>query len=462
MVFPGNPINREPPRIGTGGKTPHGHGCRSGKVHLVPTAYPVRLLGLLGLLLAVSSGTAAEPAPSSPPGQTVSLGALHLDDCLALADQRQPALLAYRASLTAAQIGQQAVNTLRFPADLLGEIPFRQQQAALGITAASAGLDEAERQTIYAVTRTYFTVLYARQQERVAQSVVDRLKVTRDLAARMLKDGARDVSESDVDKSTVYLELAQTRQIEASKGVERAMAALREAIGLCPDAEFSVANDPLPRPTVQPNRQEIVAAALAHRGNLVEANAMVEMACLEVSAQRSSVRQRMETFAAMGDIHSQPVPQGVQNTEYSPGAVPPEMPTILAGRQLERAAMAGTLKDRAAAVAVKARNLIALEAEDAFLRWEQASQQTERAQQAAATGEKLAGNTGKDFAAGLKVKVEDVVNAHVLASQAKSQYNQFLYQSILALADLERITAGAFSAGLAKPPTSPVRIAKPE
>ena len=42
-------------------------------------------------------------------------------------------------------------------------------------------------------------------------------------------------------------------------------------------------------------------------------------------------------------------------------------------------------------------------------------------------------------------------HAHVLASQARSQYNEFLYNEILALADLERSTAGGFCAGLVKP-----------
>jgi len=46
--------------------------------------------------------------------------------------------------------------------------------------------------------------------------------------------------------------------------------------------------------------------------------------------------------------------------------------------------------------------------------------------------------------------VEDVVTAQVMASQARSQYNEFLYRQILTLADLERITAGGFCAGLAE------------
>ena len=66
------------------------------------------------------------------------------------------------------------------------------------------------------------------------------------------------------------------------------------------------------------------------------------------------------------------------------------------------------------------RNLVALDAEDAFLRWEQASEQSRQAQLAGDAGEKLAESLNRDFTAGLRVKVDEVINARVLASQARS------------------------------------------
>src|SRR6185369_8502546 len=100
------------------------------------------------------------------------------------------------------------------------------------------------------------------------------------------------------------------------------------------------------------------------------------------------------------------------------------------------------------------RNLITLEAEEAFLRWDEATQQLVPAREAATAGKKLADDQKKDFTSGAKVRVEEVVNAQVLASQAQAQYNEFLYHQILALADLERVTAGAFCAHLAEVPVS--------
>jgi outer membrane protein TolC len=163
----------------------------------------------------------------------------------------------------------------------------------------------------------------------------------------------------------------------------------------------------------------------------------------------------METFAAGSDIHSTQVPQKQQNGEYRPGAVPPEMPTLLVGARSERVSRAESLHARAQAVVDATRNLVALEAEDAFLRWEDSALQAKEAKEAAETAESLARDLNKDFTARQKVKVDEVVNAWVLASQAQAQYNEALYRQIIALADLERITAGCFSPRLAEltPPT---------
>ncbi len=383
--------------------------------------------------------------PSAPADAAVTL---NLAECLQLALGRQPRVAARLASLAAAEDGKRALEQLRIPAALDRQVPVRRQQAGLGVTAAAAGLDQARREAVYAVTRLYFTVLFAREQEGVARGVVERLSATKEAAQRALQAGARDVTSADVDRTSVYLRLAETRRTQATQGVKRALVALREAIGLEPDVSRDVPPGRLPEPAVRPVRDDVVTSALARRGDLIQASIFAQVACLEVEAQATSLLQRMPTFAAGTDIHARHVPQGVNDTEYRPGAVPPEMPTLLVGSRTERMQRARSLSARAEAVVETTRNLIALEAEDAFLRWEEASDSARQAREAAEAGDKLADELSKDFAAGLKVRVEEVLSARVLAAQARSQYNEFRYRQVLALADLERATAGGFCAGL--------------
>jgi outer membrane protein TolC len=244
----------------------------------------------------------------------------------------------------------------------------------------------------------------------------------------------------------MYIGLAEAKRIQATKGAERALAALKEALGLDPECCLALPSDRLPDPLAQPCRHDILVWALARRGDLIQANTFVDITCLEVDVQATTLHNRKETFAIGGDIHARQVAPVVRNNEYRPGAVAPEMPAMLVGTRCDRMEHARALNARAHAVAEKARNLIALEAEDAYLRWEQASQQAAATKKAAAVGEKMANNLREDFTGGAKVKIEDVMNAHVQAAQAHAQYNEYLFQEIVALADLERITAGAFCA----------------
>jgi outer membrane protein TolC len=386
----------------------------------------------------------------------VQVMSLNLAECIQLALERQPRIAAERSSLAAAVDGLRALENLQAPALLAPDLPIRRKQAALGVTAATAGLEQAERDAVYAVTRTFFTARYAHEQERIAKTVVDRLTATHDSAKRALDEGAKDVVAADVSRSLVYLRLAEVKQIQASQGVKRALVALREAIGLGCDVVLEVPPGPLPETTVQPPREKVVALALAYRGELIRAGVFVDLTCLESKAQGTSNHRKMETFAAGGDIHAVPVPPGVHNDEYRPGGLPPEMPTLLVGQTADRVKRALDFNARAVAVSETATNLVILEAEDAFLRWEQATLQIAKAREAADTGDKMADDLNKEFTAGLRVKVEEVINARVLASQARAQLNEFLYRQILALADLERITGGGFCAHLADATATPV------
>jgi outer membrane protein TolC len=392
-------------------------------------------------------------SPSAATTQT-----LNLEQCLHLALERQPRVAAQRASLAVAERARVALETLRFPACLDPQIPIRCRQAALGVSIAAAGVDQAEREAVYAVTRTYFTVLYAREQERVGRGVVEHLTNTRAAAQQALDDGVRDVSATDVQRTEVYLHLAEARQTQAAQGVKRALVALREALGLEPCVSVDVPDERLPEPEARPCRDELVALALARRGELIQAGLFAQTVCLEIDAQATTSHQRMQTFASGADAHARQVAQGVHNNDYRPGAVPPEIPPYLIGTRPERLEQARALQARAETVTETSRNLIILETEDAFLRWEEESGQARQARKAAETGDKLAEQLRKDFAANLKVKVDEVVSARVLASQARSELNEHLYRQILALADLERMTAGGFCAGLTRrtiPPTEP-------
>jgi outer membrane protein TolC len=359
--------------------------------------------------------------------------------------------------LAAAKTQYRGLKALPFPASLLArDLPIRRKQACLGITIAGAGLNQAEADTAYAVTRTYYGVLYARAQARVAEDLTTGLRFYQERVKELVNKGeSREWTTSTVDKITIYLRLAETRQAEAARGIERATAALREAMGVAPEVPVTVAEAQLPSSTMKADRDQIISLALARRGELVQAATAADAVRLEIDAQGKSHRPTARTFAAVVDIHARPVPQGFSNGEYRPGATSLEMPTEFAGPRSYRIERARDFTDRAAAVVDKTRNLIALDAEDAFSKWEEATRKISQTHDAADAGTRLSKNTREDFRAGQKVRIEDILTNEVLAAQALAAYNEALYQQVISLAGLERVTAGGFNAELGNPLAHP-------
>lgn len=410
------------------------------------------LIGILVLSVNQSTPVSSQTTPAAVPLRTsnpTTVTALTLADCLNLAQQSNPRIAAKRAALAAAEDGRRAIDNLRVPDILDRELPIRRRQACRGVAAAAADLQQTEREVAYAVTRAYFTLIYAREQEQVARKVVARLSVTRELAQKALDMNDRDAKATTVQRILVYQRLAETKQIEAESGQKRAVAALREAMGQDADFALVVAPGRLPDPRARLERNEIVAAALANREELTQARLFAEVACLEIEAQATSLHLKMETFAAGSDIHASVIPGGSSGRLYRPSAVAPSMPTLLAGPRHERVQRASDLYVQAEATALVTRNLITLDAEDTFLRWEQAAAQVAKARDAYESGDKLAEELNGIVRASPKgSNIEDALNASILASQAHSQYNDFLLDLVTALADLERVTGGVFCAHL--------------
>lgn len=386
------------------------------------------------------------PAAVASPAPAAAICAYTLGDCIRIGREQQPALAAQRASLASAQTASASLQALRVPTFIARDLPVRREQAYRGITIAAAGLEQAEYDTIYAITRTYYGVIFAREQLKVAEDLSKSLKFYQDNIRELVKKGdSREYTTSTLDKITVYLKLAETHQAEAARGIDRATAALNEAMGLDPQTPTVLAETKLPNPQTNVTRDQIVMLAIARRGEIVQANTAREVVDLEACAQsRLCLRPTAYTFAAGADVHSRPVPQGFMNGEYRPGATSLEMPVLFAGPRSYRVERAKDLGARASAVVDKTRNLVTLEAEDAFFKYEEAIRKLPLVNEASTSGARLAKTTREDFTANSKVKIDDILTGEALAAQAKASANETLYNLIIAVAGLQRVTGGGF------------------
>ena len=357
-------------------------------------AVPVVCTTLAGVAWSESVPEEVTPAAAVAPAQDAPLT---LSAARSIGLEQQPAMAAYRASLAAAQARAKAVDHLAMTAIIKHDIPYRRQQAAISVVIGEAGVNQAEWETKYAVTRTFLTVIYARQQLQVADSAIDSLKQLLEGTQRLVDVGAANVTMRDVDRVKVFFPVAEGRREEAAQGVELATAALREAMGVGADFKVQLAGKQLPWLDAQVSRDDVVNLALTRRGEMAQATGAMEITCLETKAQNTSRHLTVPTFASAGDIHARVVPQGISNGEYRPGAVPLEMPPTLVGSKSGRVEQAADLHSRAVSVAEKAKNLITLEADQTYLKWLENSRKVVKFREAADAAEKLARSQRQDL-----------------------------------------------------------------
>ena len=313
--------------------------------------------GLFSFVFANLQASAQQPVyvkedahPPISPSQ--SPGPMTLDQCIQLGFQHQPALDAARASVNAAHAGSRSIDRLILPRLFMRDYKIRREQAHLGVTIADAGMNQAVWETRYAITRNYFTMQFIDAQGKIVDEVLDNLVKARARAKKIFDNPPPDSKITQIDLDQIDIGIVQVRgkKSQVVNGRDKALAALREAMGLGFDYPLEVTaydltklavyevkvalKDEKGKPVMKDgkevmvieyhpihsfNKGELISAAIASRGELVQAQTALQIAQLEVSAQYRKFGFKAETFAAGGDVHSKMVPQSVFNSEYRPG-----------------------------------------------------------------------------------------------------------------------------------------------
>ncbi len=391
----------------------------------------------------------ASPGSVPPPHSgrdATSIPRLTLVDCLNIGRTHQPSIQAARASLGTAQAAQRGLQAIRLGSRLSRELPVRKQQSAHGVAAAAANLEQVRHDVGASIARLYFSVIYAREQLKVAEEISDRLQATVAVGEALLgqRGAPADLNSLSIERAKLFRSLAQSRVDEARRGLGRAKAALREAMGVGPDFEFDVPQEPLPKMLTGVEKDHIVGLAQCHRGEVSMAEHGLAISQLEMQAQAAMRRVKRPTAAAAGDVHARPVPTGSFGDDYKPGAIGLDFPTLFVGPREIRVQRAAEVAARSTAATEKARNLVTLEAEDTYYRWEETVQKIAKFTQAAKDAEELAKRASSALDSGVIQSYRDVLEILVLGAQIRANLNEALYNHAVALTELERVTGGAF------------------
>ena len=251
-------------------------------------------------------------------------------------------------------MGFGTVGTLISP-----DLDIRKQQAQRGLAGTAGEYQKVHNEIVQDVTRLYFSAVYAKQQQAIADNVIEDLEELEKLIKSILKEAKTPADAAGLNPGkllTLQMGLKKAQQLRATAvvGRKQAMAALRQTMAV--EAEsfpFRVKDAELPhmQQVAEITREKVVELAVGRRPELALAAAGVDVFRLEVYAQgKIPFKRVVPTFASGADLHSREIPQPMRGKDYRPGGITPEMPTQLVGSKYDRVCRAMAFSQKADAV----------------------------------------------------------------------------------------------------------------
>ena len=246
------------------------------------------------------------------------------------------------------------------------------------------------------------------------------------------------VTQVDVDNLRLNLQFAKAKRCEAAAGLEKAMAGLREAIGLCQTDVLLVPDEALPSLVEGFDKACLIQWALTRRGEIAQAAGAAEVADLEISAQRRLLFRPLERdhvrrparHARQADSAG-PAPNRWSSRARQHSRCRPRSPAHHPERTGARPPISRTGPRRGSSD--KTRNLITLEVEAAYLKWDEAACKVKllagAPEMAAKTAKTVQGRFDQGATSG-----EDLIRARTQEDYAQAQYNRRSSRNAVALA----------------------------
>lgn len=380
-----------------------------------------------------------------------------LSEALELMNANHPRIHAAEASLRGSEAGLRGVQNLPFFAKLSPDMKYRRQQSELGIEVADAGLRQEIRDTSYGVARGYFLVIYSKQQQDLTKQVLEILG--KNIRALELKMALKKSPEDDIKLQKLKLGLVEAKQKNslASTGFDRAKALLteevggRKKVGLIEPVEKDFTSYDLIGLLTPAFIEDMVEKTVVIREEIIKSSKASQILALEVNAQKSArFNPKFRTFASGSDLHYIPIGVQGRGDNFTPEAITIEMPSSLVGKKNDRVARAQAFADRGAAVEESTKNLIRLEVRNAFQMLLETRTSFNELKKVEPELKKIITELHDTS---LKFLNTDNAELFEKAGNMLSNYNHTKFITMDNLADLERITSGAFSVGLTCPAT---------
>ena len=319
-----------------------------------------------------------------------------------------------------------------------GKIRSIERQAEQGVRAAREEARRTDLQVIYDVKRYYYGAVLAGELLRIGRDTLARMEVTLELTENLYTRGSGRVKKTDFLRNKTVVEGLRGAVSALEANEKLAKAALANAMGIDWNSHVEVAEERLPYAPVNAGLKDLVSDAYRFNPDWASLEAGLKAAEAKVDEARSG---HFPTIALFGKLTR------IVNS-YDAGLVTPanknswtvgvglELPIFNGLRTTAETREAGARLGRLKEQQVLLREGLALQVKNIFIRMISARQQKESSEAAAAAAEENRSLNERAYQAEL-VETKDVIEAQLIESLMKAQYQKALYDHLEAAANLD-------------------------
>lgn len=312
------------------------------------------------------------------------------------------------------------------------------RQAEQGMKAAKEEARRTDLQVVYDTTRYYYGAVLARELVQVGRDALVRMQVTLDLTENLYKKGSGKVKKTDYLRNKTVVEWLRSAVTSLESNEQLAKAALTNSMGLAWQNPVEPASEPLPFMPSHTELKDLVSGAYRFNPDWARLDAGLIAAEAKIDEANSGHLPKVGLFGSL---------TGIVNS-YDKGIVTPdnknswmvgigmELPLFnglrTTGEVREARARLEQLKQQQFLL----KEGIALQVKHIFIQLITAQQQKISSEAAALSSEENRSLNERAYQEEL-VETKDVIEAQLMESLMKAQYQKTLYDNLDARANMD-------------------------
>jgi outer membrane protein TolC len=321
-----------------------------------------------------------------------------------------------------------------------GQVGALVRQAEQGVKAAQEEARRTDLQVAYDTTRYYYGAVLARELVQIGRDALTRMQVTLDLTENLYTKGSGKVKKTDFLRNKTVVEWLRTAVTSLEGNEQLAKAALTNAMGLEWQNPVEPAAEPLPFIASKAELPDLVSGAYQFNPDWARLDAGLVAAEAKIDEANSGHLPKVGLFGTL---------TGIVNS-YDKGIVTPdnknswvvgigmELPLFNGLRTTGEVREARARLEKLKQQQFLLKEGIALQVKHIFIQLTTAQQQKVSSEAAAASSEENRSLHERAYQEEL-VETKDVIEAQLMESLMKANYQKTLYDNLDARANMDFI-----------------------